>query len=175
MDWVKELKHYQINVIDNVKNEELLEEAIATCESRFDNMYEDEELKAKLSNRSRPLVMSYLALKHQQQLIRESKTMTLKEYIIKQKNYPLISNEADDIYSDILEKIEEEEKQNLMTLKDIKTLRQVSKEYNISAFTLHTRLKFLEEGVDYIKLGEGKRQPIALSPGGVEKIIQDYK
>lgn len=66
MDWQKELKHYQVNVIDNVKDEELLEEAIATCESCFKNMYEDEELKYKLLNRSRPLVISYLALKYQQ-------------------------------------------------------------------------------------------------------------
>ncbi|WP_307993082.1 hypothetical protein [uncultured Clostridium sp.] len=59
-----------------------------------------------------------------------------------------------------------------MDLKDIKTLRQVSKEYNIPITTLQSRLIYLIENVDYKKLGAG--QGTILSPEGIEKIIQ-YK
>ncbi|MGU8477051.1 hypothetical protein [Clostridium perfringens] len=58
-----------------------------------------------------------------------------------------------------------------MELKDIKTLREVSKEYNIAVRTLNDRIKLnsLIEGIDYKKLGE--KLPIILSPSGVEKIL----
>ncbi|MFL0167632.1 hypothetical protein ACJDTP_21400 [Clostridium sp. WILCCON 0112] len=50
-------------------------------------------------------------------------------------------------------------------------------EYNISRQTLHGRLKNLQEGIEYRRLGE--RQPILLSPEGVKKIvkstIEDYE
>ena len=57
-----------------------------------------------------------------------------------------------------------------MNLTDIKTLRQVSKEYNIPFPTLQSRLAYLIENVDYKKLGSG--QGTILSPEGVEKIIK---
>ncbi|WP_035790252.1 hypothetical protein [Clostridium beijerinckii] len=64
-----------------------------------------------------------------------------------------------------------------MELKDIKTIQEVADEYNISRQTLHGRLKNLQEGIEYRKLGE--RQPILLSPEGVKKIVksstEDYE
>lgn len=61
-----------------------------------------------------------------------------------------------------------------MELKDIKTLQEVSRMYNIPFRTLQSRLEAasfgLIENVDYKKLG--KRQPTLLSPSGVEKIIK---
>lgn len=61
-----------------------------------------------------------------------------------------------------------------MKLSDIKTLQEVSREYEISFHTLQTRLESkimgLIEGEDYRKLGP--RQPTLLSPKGVEKIIK---
>jgi predicted DNA-binding protein YlxM (UPF0122 family) len=64
-----------------------------------------------------------------------------------------------------------------MELKDIKTIQEVADEYNISRQTLHGRLKNLQEGIEYRRLGE--RQPILLSPEGVKKIvkstIEDYE
>lgn len=58
-----------------------------------------------------------------------------------------------------------------MELKDIKTLGEVAREYNISLQTLHSRLKDLTEGEDYRKV-DGLRQPILLSETGVKKIIK---
>jgi hypothetical protein len=59
-----------------------------------------------------------------------------------------------------------------MKLTDIKTLQQVSRDYNIPWQTLQTRLESknigMIEGVDYIKLGQ--RQPTILSPSGIYKI-----
>lgn len=64
-----------------------------------------------------------------------------------------------------------------MELKDIKTLQEVSKEYNIPFPTLQSRLKLksygMVEGIDYKKLG--KRMPTLLSPKGIEKIIKSSK
>lgn len=61
-----------------------------------------------------------------------------------------------------------------MKLSDIKTLQEVSREYNIPFPTLQTRLTLesfnMIEGVDYRKLG--KRLPTLLSPTGIEKIIK---
>ena len=61
-----------------------------------------------------------------------------------------------------------------MKLSDIKTLQDVSREYNIPFPTLQTRLESknlnLIEGEDYKKLG--KRLPTLLSPSGIEKIIK---
>ncbi|ABG87896.1 hypothetical protein CPR_C0047 [Clostridium phage phiSM101] len=61
-----------------------------------------------------------------------------------------------------------------MKLKDIKTLREVAKENNISVFTLKTRLESknfgLIDGEDFKKLGD--RQPILLSPSGIKKILK---
>ncbi|HFK8175742.1 MULTISPECIES: hypothetical protein [Clostridium] len=62
----------------------------------------------------------------------------------------------------------------MMKLKDIKTLREVAKENNISVFTLKTRLESknfgLIDGEDFKKLGD--RQPILLSPSGIKKILK---
>ena len=58
-----------------------------------------------------------------------------------------------------------------MKIKDIRTLSEVSIQYNISIKTLQSRLKNLDEDVDYRKLG--KRQPTILSPTGIEKIIKN--
>lgn len=61
-----------------------------------------------------------------------------------------------------------------MLLNDIKTLQEVSREYNIPFPTLQTRLTLksfgLIEGEDYKKLG--KRLPTLLSPSGILKIIK---
>lgn len=61
-----------------------------------------------------------------------------------------------------------------MKLKDIKTLRQVALENNIDPHTLKKRLNYksfgLIEDVDFKRLGE--RQPILLSPSGIEKILK---
>ncbi|HBJ1645893.1 hypothetical protein FDB50_15345 [Clostridium botulinum] len=59
-----------------------------------------------------------------------------------------------------------------MKLKDLKTLTEVAEEYNISIKTLQSRLKYLEENIEYKKLG--KRQPTLLTPEGVNKIIKNY-
>lgn len=56
-----------------------------------------------------------------------------------------------------------------MNLKDIKTLQEVARENNIPFATLQSRLKKLEEGEDYKRLG--KRLPTLLSKSGVEKIL----
>lgn len=62
----------------------------------------------------------------------------------------------------------------LMKLSDIKTLQEVSREYNIPFSTLQTRLSLksfgLIEGEDYKKLG--KRLPTLLSPEGVKKLTK---
>lgn len=59
-----------------------------------------------------------------------------------------------------------------MKLKDIKTLREISLEYNISVDTLKTRLTLksldLIENVDFRRMGKG--QGILFSPEGVKKI-----
>lgn len=64
-----------------------------------------------------------------------------------------------------------------MELKDVKTLKQVAKETNISHNTLYDRLviksRKMVEGVDYIRLG--KRQPILLSTEGIEKLLKNLK
>jgi hypothetical protein len=54
-------------------------------------------------------------------------------------------------------------------LTQLQKLSDVAKIYNIERSLLDYRLKFLNEGVDYIKLG--KRQPTILTPKGVEKLI----
>ena len=58
-------------------------------------------------------------------------------------------------------------------LNDIKTLAYVSNKYEISVFTLKSRIESrkLVEGVDYKKLDGGARMPVILSPSGVKKII----
>lgn len=56
MDWVSKLKHYK----NNIDDKSLLDEAIATCENYFETMNEDE-----LMYHSRPLVISYLALRYE--------------------------------------------------------------------------------------------------------------
>lgn len=61
-----------------------------------------------------------------------------------------------------------------MKLKDIKTLRDLARESDISVFTLKTRLESKSFGLieeeDYLKLGD--RQPILLSPSGIKKILK---
>lgn len=55
-------------------------------------------------------------------------------------------------------------------LSEIKTLVEVSKEYNIPITTLRDRLIKLTEGVDFKRLG--KRLPTLITPTGIEKIIK---
>lgn len=59
------------------------------------------------------------------------------------------------------------------SLDDIKTLAYVSDKYDISVFTLKSRIESrnLIEGVDYKKLDGGTRMPVILSPSGVKKLI----
>ncbi len=61
-----------------------------------------------------------------------------------------------------------------MKLSDIKTLKEVSLEYNIPVTTLKTRLLLLNfgmiENVDYRRMGKG--QGVLFSPEGVKKIIK---
>jgi hypothetical protein len=57
-----------------------------------------------------------------------------------------------------------------MNLADVKILSDVSLEYGIPVNTLHDRLKRLEEGIEYKRLG--MRQPTLLSPEGVIKLIK---
>ena len=65
MDWKEKLFHYQHNAIDDIPDEDLLDEAIATCENYFSIMSEDELLNDKLLHHNRPLAIAYLALKYQ--------------------------------------------------------------------------------------------------------------
>lgn len=61
MDWVALLKsYYQNTKYDDLSDNDLLNEAIETLESYFETMSLDE-----LTTRSRPLAISYLALKHE--------------------------------------------------------------------------------------------------------------
>lgn len=64
-----------------------------------------------------------------------------------------------------------------MELKDIKTLSEISQEFDIPVPTLKTRLTLksigLVEGVDYRKLSKG--QSILFSPEGVRKITQELR
>lgn len=61
-----------------------------------------------------------------------------------------------------------------MTLKDIKTLKEVAEENDIHLQTLNTRLKSpsinMVEGEDFKKLGTG--QSTILSPKGIKKILK---
>ncbi|WP_394885000.1 hypothetical protein [Clostridium butyricum] len=60
-----------------------------------------------------------------------------------------------------------------MKINDIRTLSEISIQYNIPIKTLQSRLKNLDENVDYRKLG--KRQPTILSPKGIDKILKSSK
>lgn len=64
-----------------------------------------------------------------------------------------------------------------MELKDIKTLPEVARKYDIPAVTLKKRLGYksynMVEGIDYRRLGP--RLPILLSPDGVKKIIESHR
>ena len=61
-----------------------------------------------------------------------------------------------------------------MKLSDIKTLKEISDEYNIPVVTLKKRISYksfdMIKGVDYKSLGE--RQATILSPEGIKKIIK---
>lgn len=61
-----------------------------------------------------------------------------------------------------------------MKLNDIKTLQDISREYNIPVPTLKTRLSLksfnLIENEDFRRLGKG--QSIIFSPAGIEKITR---
>lgn len=61
-NWEEKLKYYQTGA--DIKDEELLDEAIAICEQIFDLSVGDGLLTDRLMHHSRPLVMSYLALKY---------------------------------------------------------------------------------------------------------------
>lgn len=60
------------------------------------------------------------------------------------------------------------------TLMDIKTLQEISKEYNVPVVTLRKRLDYksfnMIENIDYRKFGE--RMPILVAPCGVKKILK---
>lgn len=56
-EYVEMLRHYQ----ENLRDDALLDEAIATLENYFSHMD-----KGELLHRSRPLAIAYLALKHEQ-------------------------------------------------------------------------------------------------------------
>ena len=62
-----------------------------------------------------------------------------------------------------------------MKLSDIKTLKQISDQYNIPVVTLKKRLKLksfnMIKDEDYRSLGE--RQATILSPEGVKKILKE--
>lgn len=60
-----------------------------------------------------------------------------------------------------------------MTINDVKTLQEVARENNIKFSTLQSRLKYLDEGVDYRKLG--KRMPTLLWPSGITKILEERR
>lgn len=75
MNWKEKLKHYQVNTIDNIKDNDLLAEAIATCENYFYILDEEE-----LNHHSRALAICYLALKHQEEnQLRLEDIKTLKD------------------------------------------------------------------------------------------------
>ena len=61
-----------------------------------------------------------------------------------------------------------------MKLSDIKTLKEISDQYNIPVVTLKKRINYksfeMIEGIDYKSLGE--RQATLLSPEGIEKITK---
>lgn len=61
-----------------------------------------------------------------------------------------------------------------MKITEVKTLQEVSREYNIPFPTLQARLSLksfnLIEDVDYRKLG--KRQPTIFTPEGIKKITK---
>jgi rubrerythrin len=89
-NWEEELKHYHKNRIDDIKDEDLLDEAIATCENIFGLMEED-----KLHHHSRPLAMAYLALKYMK---RRTETTFTKEALEKQIEKEAIPNGENDPY-----------------------------------------------------------------------------
>lgn len=64
-----------------------------------------------------------------------------------------------------------------MELRDIKTLQEISKEYNIPFTTLQTRLSSkgldLVDGKDFKRLG--KRMPTIFSPKGILKITKSIE
>lgn len=64
MNWENKLRHYQN--YDGINNEELLDEAIATCEAYFKVTGEYE-----LLHHMRPLAICYLALKYEKEKNRE--------------------------------------------------------------------------------------------------------
>jgi len=57
----------------------------------------------------------------------------------------------------------------MLKLSNIKTLTEVSEIYKIPLKTLQSRLKNLEENIDFKRLG--KRQSTILTPEGIKKII----
>jgi hypothetical protein len=57
-----------------------------------------------------------------------------------------------------------------MRADEIKTLKEVSKEYGIPFTTIQYQLKHLEEGKDYRRIAE--RQSIIIMPGGVKKLVE---
>ena len=57
-----------------------------------------------------------------------------------------------------------------MKLSDIKTLVEISEQYKIPLKTLQSRLKNLDEDIDFKRLGRG--QSTILSPEGIYKITK---
>lgn len=64
---------------------------------------------------------------------------------------------------------EEIREKGFVKLRECMKLSDVARIFNKNPKTLNNHLKFLEEGVEYIKLGA--RQPVIISPKGVEKLI----
>lgn len=107
--------------------------------------------------------------------MKKDKWTKIKEYIESKKDHPLISDNNDMIYLEILEKMDELEKEEpINQYIDVKTLNEISIEYGIPIKTLYYRLKYLKENIEYKKLG--KKLPTLLTPEGVNKIIENvYK
>jgi len=84
--------------------------------------------------------------------MKKDKWTKIKEYIESKKDHPLISDNNDMIYLEILEKMDELEKEeHINQYIDVKTLNEISIEY-------------------------GKKLPTLLTPEGVNKIIENvYK
>ena len=58
-----------------------------------------------------------------------------------------------------------------MNINEVLTLSEVAKKYNVSVQTLHSRLKNLDEFVDYRRIS-GTHQPIILTPTGIKKLVK---
>lgn len=91
----------------------------------------------------------------------------IKDYVLKKTNHPFNTELENNIYEDILEKLDTLEE---FRLDKIKTLAEIAKESGISAETLRYRLKFLDSS-DYRVMGV--RKDTLLTPNGAEEILKE--